>query len=140
FVLSLLANAVFIGVFLFKNTPSDSSQKPSAQTESSKPASKSNSAASKVIRLDWHSVESPDYKDYIKNLRAIGCPEETIFDIIVADVNTLYAMKARSLPPTADRKSWEPASGVPSREELRNQKLRRELENEKRALLADILG
>ena len=94
----------------------------------------------KPLRLDWQSVESPDYKQYVQNLRGIGCPEETIFDIIVADVNTLYAMKARSLVPAREWKYWEAEDEVPAREEIRSQKLRRDLENEKRALIAAILG
>src|ERR1035441_7730226 len=28
--------------------------------------------------LDWRQVESPDYVTYVKNLRATGCPEQTI--------------------------------------------------------------
>ena len=104
---------------------------------SMKPAT---SKAAKPGRLDWRSVESADYKQYVQNLRSIGCPEETIFDIIVADVNTLYAMKARSLVPPREWKFWEAQDDVPSREEIRNQKLRRELEREKRALIAAILG
>src|SRR5690349_610511 len=43
------------------------------------------------INFTWHEVESDDYVSYIKNLRAIGCPQQTIRDIIVADVNQLYA-------------------------------------------------
>src|SRR4051812_22680940 len=39
----------------------------------------------------WHEVESGDYGTYIANLRTIGCPEQTIRDIIVADVDLLYA-------------------------------------------------
>src|SRR5687767_831304 len=39
--------------------------------------------------FDWRLVESEDYKKYIVNLRSIGCPEETIRDIITADVNKL---------------------------------------------------
>lgn len=40
--------------------------------------------------FDWQAVESDDYREYIANLRAIGCPEQTIKDIIVADVNKLF--------------------------------------------------
>lgn len=47
--------------------------------------------------FSWESVESPDYREYIANLRAIGCPEETIRDIIVADVGKLYTAKKREL-------------------------------------------
>jgi len=45
----------------------------------------------------WSQVESSDYPTYIGNLRAIGCPEETIRDIIKADVAALYASKRRQL-------------------------------------------
>jgi LysM repeat protein len=43
--------------------------------------------------FSWREVEAPDYAIYIANLRDIGCPEATIRDIIVADVNQLYARK-----------------------------------------------
>ena len=48
-------------------------------------------------KFDWNSVESDDYKKYIANLRSIGCPEETIRDIITADVNKLYDAKRKAL-------------------------------------------
>jgi len=37
-------------------------------------------------RFHWGSVESVDYREYIANLRAIGCPELTIRDIVLADL------------------------------------------------------
>src|ERR1051326_5188840 len=43
--------------------------------------------------FSWREVESADYPTYIANLRDIGCPEQTIRDIIIADVNALYARK-----------------------------------------------
>lgn len=45
--------------------------------------------------FSWQEVESPDYPTYIANLKDIGCPDQTIRDIIVADVNKLYAAKKR---------------------------------------------
>jgi len=48
-----------------------------------------------VKRFTWESVEAPDYKDYIANLRAVGCPDDTIRDIILADVNKLYDQKKK---------------------------------------------
>jgi hypothetical protein len=47
--------------------------------------------------FSWRKVESGDYRAYIANLRAIGCPEETIRDIIIADVDKLYARKLAPL-------------------------------------------
>src|SRR4051812_19467484 len=43
--------------------------------------------------FSWGEVESADYPTYISNLRSIDCPEQTIRDIIIADVNTLYAKR-----------------------------------------------
>ena len=89
----------------------------------------------------WQQVESPDYKTYIANLRAIECPEETIRDIIFSDVNKLYAEKMKALRgETADYKYWKTQRPQNSKEELERQKKYRALEKEKIALLKDLLG
>src|SRR5258708_4357936 len=51
--------------------------------------------AASVKLLDWRTVESEDYKKYIANLRVVGCPEKTIRDVIIADVNDLYRQRYR---------------------------------------------
>jgi hypothetical protein len=56
-----------------------------------------------VKKFNWESVESGDYKEYIANLRSIGCPEETIRDIILADVNKLYDQKKKQLRGTPQK-------------------------------------
>lgn len=38
----------------------------------------------------WDQLESTNYWTYMANLRNIGCPEDTIRDIVRADVHTLY--------------------------------------------------
>jgi hypothetical protein len=45
----------------------------------------------------WEAVESGDYLTYIENLRTIGCPEETIRDIISADVNKLFDQRWKEI-------------------------------------------
>lgn len=60
----------------------------------------SNAANSPLLSappFDWRLIESPDYRQYVVNLRAVGCPEQTIQDIIVADLNQLYAARARAI-------------------------------------------
>src|SRR5881396_1203923 len=58
--------------------------------------------------FNWESVESSDYKQYIANLRSIGCPEETIRDIIRADVNRLYDEKKKQVRQQAPtREYWK---------------------------------
>src|ERR1017187_7056698 len=50
--------------------------------------------------FDWRQVESGDYLQYIANLRAIGGPEKTIKDVIVADVNGQCAARMASVSQT----------------------------------------
>ena len=45
----------------------------------------------------WAQIEAADYRTYIGNLRGIGCPEQTIRDIIIADVHSLYAPRIARL-------------------------------------------
>jgi hypothetical protein len=90
----------------------------------------------------WQQVESADYKAYIANLRAIGCPEETVRDIIVAEVNKLYAQKRKALwPETKADEYWkkDPSRSVLATETDREAKSRA-LEKEKSELLKSLLG
>ena len=56
--------------------------------------------------FDWSQVESPDYRQYIANLRAIGCPELTIREIVKADVNDLFAARRSALTKTNEYQYW----------------------------------
>lgn len=57
------------------------------------PATSTPSPIYKTNAFNWSQVESTDYRQYIGNLRAIGCPESTIKDIILTDVMRLYAQR-----------------------------------------------
>lgn len=103
----------------------------------------------------WSSVESEDYRKYVANLRSIGCPEQTIRDIILADLNKLYAAKEapfKDPTPTAiapwdftatasATTSSSRTGNTPSRKEAyeRRKKLR-EVELEKAAVVKELLG
>lgn len=47
----------------------------------------------KPANLDWRAIESDDYRTYIKNLQAAGCPTLTIRDIVTADVVSVFGAK-----------------------------------------------
>jgi hypothetical protein len=47
----------------------------------------------KTNAFNWSQLESTDYRQYIENLRAVGCPRDTIKDIILTDVMRLYAQR-----------------------------------------------
>jgi hypothetical protein len=88
--------------------------------------------------FSWQEVESADYPTYITNLRNIGCPEQTVRDIIIADVNALYARK-RALELVTPGQQWwrsEPDTNVL---QLAVEKAR-VLDDERRALLTRLLG
>jgi LysM repeat protein len=86
----------------------------------------------------WQEVESPDFPTYIANLRGIGCPEQTIRDIIIADVNALYAQKRATELVTPEQQWWrsEPDTNLVQAAAAKA----RELEDERRALLTRLLG
>jgi LysM repeat protein len=88
--------------------------------------------------FSWREVESADYPTYIANLRDIGCPEQTIRDIIIADVNGMYARKRATELVTAEQQWWrsqpDPAVLQAAAEKSRA------LEDERRGLLARLLG
>lgn len=101
------------------------------------------SSGSKPIKsFTWEVVESADYREYIRNLRSIGCPEETIRDIIVADVNKLFEERKARLQGTRKKLEYWKASSMfamaaPDEELL---KKKQELNQERRALLTELLG
>jgi hypothetical protein len=59
--------------------------------------SSANSSNTATRTFNWSELESEDYRTYITNLRRIGCPEQTIRDIITADVAGLYAPRRKKL-------------------------------------------
>ena len=154
-LLSLFLNIGLLGAvaFVMKNRPV-----PPAVSDGALPAS-ANIPVRKVpanvgqrtitVRtntLDWRTVESGDYKEYIANLRSIGCPEETIRDIIIADVNKLFEDRKKALRKPAEQfKFWETGNKGMQRmlggaydEEAIKQK--QTLAAEKRALIKELLG
>src|SRR5438128_2503714 len=88
--------------------------------------------------FSWREVESADYPTYIANLRDIGCPEQTIRDIIIADVNALYARKLATNLVTAEQQWWR-SEPDPEVVEAAAEKVR-VAEEERRALLTRLLG
>ena len=91
----------------------------------------------------WRQLESEDYSAYVQRLREIGCPEQTIRDIIIADIDKLLAPRLQSLKARRqDLKYWHPeeeelANNTDQREVTRQE---RAIDNEKRQILQELLG
>jgi hypothetical protein len=112
--------------------------KPVAENTQPPPRVAPQPASSK--RLDWTLISLPNLHLFLANLRAVGCPELTIKDIILAEVNRRYAPRERSLKLRyEDYDLWEapPASATKA---LDNQMQLAALYTEKKALLRDLLG
>lgn len=152
--LSFLLNLALAGVLVWAvgskpaTAPATVAEaKASAATRPAVPAEARTAIITNTARLatdqkfDWRLVESEDYRKYIANLRSIGCPEETIRDIIVADVNKLYDAKRKQLAgPKKKFEFWKPAGLMGAMMDPERTEQERALNKEKRALLVELLG
>ena len=136
-LLSLLANVVLaVGLVLSARHTAELARAAS-QEETNSPSVMTNVVLRKQF-LSWSHVESPDYAIYIQNLRSIGCPEQTIRDIIIADVDALYARR-RATEIISPEQEWWRSEPSPEVVKLATEKLLT-MENERRALLTRLLG
>jgi len=88
--------------------------------------------------FSWSDIESEDFTKYIQNLRDIGCPEQTIRDIIVSEVNQVFSQR-RDLEVTTPEQQWW--KSVPDPEVIKDAIIKvRALDNERRELLTKLLG
>jgi hypothetical protein len=60
------------------------------------------------LPFHWSQVESGDYREYMANLRAMGCPEPLIRDMILAELEEAFrkrrgGIQREPLPPWAGR-------------------------------------
>jgi hypothetical protein len=107
-IFSLGLNAVLVGGVV-KELNSKSAGKAADVSVESKvmglpAAAKSERATPALVVIDtqaepfhWKQLESEDYRQYVANLRAIKCPEQTIQDIVYADLERLLAKRFRAV-------------------------------------------
>lgn len=88
--------------------------------------------------LSWRDIESTNYLDYIANLRAIGCPEATVRDIIVADVDAQFSQRRAGEVVTPDQQWWR--SEPDARTQAEAMEKLAWLDLQRRRLLTDLLG
>ena len=97
---SLVANLALAGWWITRSGHADTASLPTATNTPAVAATvlKNNAGAVAIkptatsaqlpagIR-SWKDLQSADLKDFVRRLRSAGCPEETIQDIILAEVN-----------------------------------------------------
>ena len=95
-------------------------------------------AATNALAFHWRDIESTDYRQYIANLRAVGCPEAIIRDIITADVNQLFAARVRAVLNPQIKAYWQKLDFKnPGPEQVKQFMA---IDREKGAVLQDLLG
>jgi hypothetical protein len=60
--------------------------------------------------LKWADLESSSYEIYLRRLRDFGCPEKTIHDIIIANLNETWRIEIREVISSAATIPWDPAN------------------------------
>lgn len=91
----------------------------------------------------WRQLETEDYRAYIERLRAIGCPEQTIRDIVIADLDKLMAPRVQAIyGRRADLQFWhsEEEELANDRDEREIDRKRHDIDQEKRAVIEELLG
>ena len=94
-------------------------------------------------QFQWAQLESEDYHEYIARLRGVGCPESTIRDIIVADLDKLMAPEIQALYNRRKELTyWNPveeelANDVDPRDVSRRTA---EIEKRKRQIIRELVG
>jgi hypothetical protein len=151
-MISIVANLVCLaGLFwLFTDRqPSTGPSQPAPVAASSAPSRALGQAApvERIVReveaFHWSQIEADDYQTYVENLRRIGCPEETIRDLVKQDLDKLYDQrKADILSKAPARKEfWKTANpsslGRPSSSASSQMA---QLDREKNEVLGDLFG
>lgn len=105
------------------------------------PARPESEDAAKRPIFDWRQVESTNYGTYIGNLRAIGVPEQTVRDIVLADVTQTYAAKREEIMAERfrDFQYWK-ADSDEAAARAKLEKQQRETDTSMRSVLQQLLG
>lgn len=148
-VLASVGLNLFLAAQLFQRRPSLPSQPAAAGSHQIRNARRSplipttqnaaaDSSPTALTSFHWSEIESADYRQYIANLRAVGCPEPIVRDIILADVNQLFAPRAAAIWKPEVREYWQKSSNGQASPDQMKQFMA--LSKDKTAILEDLLG
>ena len=140
-LISVVLNLIFLAVLLFGLRDFLGTTNSTAVPDIDSVSNSNRTKTNVVVRrqnFTWEEVESDNYVTYIKNLRDIGCPDSTIRDIIVADVDELYVHRRMTEVVSADHQWWTSEPDLNAIQKAA-EKLKT-LETERRALLTRLLG
>jgi len=138
-LVSLGLNAVLAAGWYFSRPAPQLAHKPAPATNA--PVAAEHVRYLPVYRkqfFSWSDLNLTNYDTYIRGLRGIDCPEPTIRDIIVADVDAMYFRQRLEGLPDPHQQWWRSDEDTNFARQFREQ--RDNLENERRSLLTRLLG
>ena len=95
---SVIGNVLLLGAvaWLVKQYPGDDRYPAPiiVCTSRAQPATAASGADKRAPAFDWRRVESEEYKQYLGNLRNVGCPDKTIQEIAAGDLRELMQARA----------------------------------------------
>ena len=151
-LISIVANLVSLaGLYWFLSDRKEAAG-PSQAAQANAPAASGQALGQtapveRVVRevepFHWSQIESDDYQTYVENLRRIGCPEETIRDLVKQDLDKAYDQRKADIlnkaPPRND--FWK--TGHPNKLSQPSGATRSkmaQLDQEKNQVLGDLFG
>lgn len=119
FIVSLVANGLMGAHLLLQSARTDSADNRSEEVGQNRQRSSGRTEGSpghtsvhrKKQGLSWKDLSSGDFQTFAENLRAAGCPEELIADLLVPEINRTFSRAATAsyLERVKDRLPWQPS-------------------------------
>ena len=96
-------------------------------------------------KISWRDLQAAELKEFVRKLRAVNCPEETIKDLVLADLNRRYSKQQQSLwSDLQNQDYWKPYQRKTSLEDQKKNRDRSKqmqtMQKEKTALIVEIFG
>jgi hypothetical protein len=146
---SFVLNVALMGALIFALLKGQRASQSRSQVVQSQPPTSVPPAATREISsrpepkpFRWSQLDSDNYHIYVKNLRAIGCPEPTLRAIVTADVDAAYLNRSRALEQKLTdlaSRPWSVRLAAYSSEQALEAELRG-LPGQESAEIADFLG
>ena len=150
-LISIVANLVCLaGLFWMlaeRQQPPAQLGAPLSAATSAGPAPGQAAPVERIVRevepFHWSQIEADDYQTYVENLRRIGCPEETIRDLVKQDLDKLYDQRKADILSKAPARKEYWKTGNPSalsRPSSATSSQMAQLDREKNEVLGDLFG
>ena len=96
-------------------------------------------------KISWRDLQAAELKEFVRKLRAVNCPEETIKDLVLAEVNRRFSKQQMSVwSELQNQDFWKPYSRkVDPAEQKKNRDRSKQVQTfqkEKTALLVELFG